>query len=542
MSDEYKLPNGFSRSGEDHSAEARELIDSAGVRQAMKQVLTNRMKPGGNSRKQAYEAMARAALADAGHETRSNEEDNMIATSSIERLIADTENTISLGKRAALDIKDSVRDEGRNLTREERTQLGEIETKLAKLTRNLERMRAAKAEMDEEEKRFNDVRPTGAGVSRSGSIRMDGTSLMGAGAKDEIPEYVYRNDANEGKNAAVKRGESFGDHELAKQFRAQRAEQDRVAMGTYGSLGQQIRSLSTTGSSSLVPTDWAYPIIDKARNNAVAFQAGATLVPMAAKIVNIGRLLTDPVPTFRTEGSSISTTDPSFDMVTLTATTMSALTVMSMEFIQDAPDADSIVENALAKSMALTLDQAIFYGQLAAGSEPQVGTMASPYPRGILQNLLTNAASQVIGSGTNGTAQTAATPWNEVVQTYYQVKTKNETPSAFVSNDKLVQQYNMMYSSTNQPIEKPPIIRDVPWLTTNMIGSFTQGTMTSRATDLFAGDFSKCLVGQRLGFEMRILNERYAELGQVGILMHWRGDVQLARYNAFSVYRYLQGA
>jgi len=66
--------------------------------------------------------------------------------------------------------------------------------------------------------------------------------------------------------------------------------------------------------------------------------------------------------------------------------------------------------------------------------------------------------------------------------------------------------------------------------------------MTSRATDLFVGDFSQVLVGQRLDFTVRVLTERYAELGQVGILSHWRGDVQVARPKALAVYRALQGA
>jgi len=125
-------------------------------------------------------------------------------------------------------------------------------------------------------------------------------------------------------------------------------------------------------------------------------------------------------------------------------------------------------------SMGLALDQVIFYGQLAAGSEPQATTLAAPNPRGILQNLVTNAAGQILGAATNGTPQTAATPWNEVIAAYYAVKAKNETPSAFVSNDKLVQQYNSLYTSFNNVIDKPPVIRDVPWYTTNMIGSFTQ--------------------------------------------------------------------
>jgi HK97 family phage major capsid protein len=60
-------------------------------------------------------------------------------------------------------------------------------------------------------------------------------------------------------------------------------------------------------------------------------------------------------------------------------------------------------------------------------------------------------------------------------------------------------------------------------------------------SDLFVGDFTQLLIGQRLGLTVQTLVERYAELGQVGIIAHWRGDIQLARPRSFSVYRYLKG-
>ncbi|MET9734970.1 phage major capsid protein [Streptomyces sp. NPDC006458] len=69
----------------------------------------------------------------------------------------------------------------------------------------------------------------------------------------------------------------------------------------------------------------------------------------------------------------------------------------------------------------------------------------------------------------------------------------------------------------------------------------TPGTGTTMA-DLFAGDFTQPLIGQRLDLTIQTLTERYAENGQVGIVAHWRGDVQLARPRAFAVYRYLKAA
>lgn len=78
------------------------------------------------------------------------------------------------------------------------------------------------------------------------------------------------------------------------------------------------------------------------------------------------------------------------------------------------------------------------------------------------------------------------------------------------------------YDTQNQPLSMPDNLKALPWLTTNAINSATQGTGTNM-TDVFNGDWSQVLLGQRLGLEIRVLNERYAENGQVGILAYWRG-------------------
>jgi HK97 family phage major capsid protein len=65
--------------------------------------------------------------------------------------------------------------------------------------------------------------------------------------------------------------------------------------------------------------------------------------------------------------------------------------------------------------------------------------------------------------------------------------------------------------------------------------------MTNIATDIVAGDFRQVLIGQRLDITVQVLTERYAELGQVGILSTFRGDVALARPRSMAVYRYIGG-
>jgi HK97 family phage major capsid protein len=108
-------------------------------------------------------------------------------------------------------------------------------------------------------------------------------------------------------------------------------------------------------------------------------------------------------------------------------------------------------------------------------------------------------------------------------------------------NAKMQQKYSMTYDTLGQPLRKPDALNSVPWLTTNQIPSFTQGTMANIATDIFCGDFRQVLVGTRMDVSVQILTERYSELGQIGILSTWRGDVALARPRSMCVYRYIGG-
>ncbi len=68
--------------------------------------------------------------------------------------------------------------------------------------------------------------------------------------------------------------------------------------------------------------------------------------------------------------------------------------------------------------------------------------------------------------------------------------------------------------------------------------SSTPRATTAKASrsSLLVGDFRQLLVGQRLMFTVQTLTGRYAELGQIGIVAHWRGDVQLARPRAFAAW------
>ena len=80
-----------------------------------------------------------------------------------------------------------------------------------------------------------------------------------------------------------------------------------------------------------------------------------------------------------------------------------------------------------------------------------------------------------------------------------------------------------------QPLQLPPLLKDVPFLSTNSVPvNQVQGT-ANNATSAFLGDFSQVLVGIRTSLQITVLNERFAEFGQVGFVGWLRADVQVAR-------------
>ncbi|RFA14514.1 hypothetical protein B7R22_09850 [Subtercola boreus] len=340
-----------------------------------------------------------------------------------------------------------------------------------------------------------------------------------------------------GVRAALEPKQAFITHPNA---RAEKG--DDIAQAMFSGIGQMVRALTTTGGSAIVPASWSATLIDLARSKAAITQAGATIIPMDTQTVNIGRATGDASAAFRAEGGSIATSDPTFDNVTLTAKTMSALVKGSLEFFQDADNADEVVSNAIARAIAGKLDQVALYGGITAGAGA-ISLPTPPNPRGILAALNAQRPANVLGTAAaNGTVQTVGRYYDELIDLLYTVRDSNETPTGLVWNSKVSRMYSKAYDTTGQPLNIPSAVSDVPRFESNNLPSYTLGTMASRANDVFAGDFSQLIIGQRLGVTLQLLTERYADTGEIGIVAHWRGDVQPARPSAFAVYRGLQGA
>lgn len=413
--------------------------------------------------------------------------------------------------------------EQRELTTEESQDFEALMTEIDSYRSQAERLGAFEAEQQSMERSLSRI-PGGAGSARG---------------VDRSAQWVRTDTMTP---AALRSGERFAEHSVVTGSTQRSAGAESAVLAQYAGIGEMIRALATTGGGSAVlPTAWSGNLVDLARNESAVMQAGASVIPMESKTVSIGRLTVDPTAAFRTENSLITASDPTFDNVTLTAQTLSAEVIGSMEWFQDADNAESLVVNALSKALAQRIDLVGLYGGITSGAG-SINLPTPPNPRGVLAALNATLPANVLGAAANGTTQTAASYWSEVLDTIYTVRDRNEDPTALIWNTKLARQYAKATDTTGQPLQLPSDVADLPRYSSNQLPSYTQGTMTGRANDLFVGDWSQLLIGQRLGITIQVLTERYAEYGQIGIIAHWRGDVQPARPGAFAVYRSIQGA
>ncbi|NVM94759.1 phage major capsid protein [Arthrobacter wenxiniae] len=358
----------------------------------------------------------------------------------------------------------------------------------------------------------------------------------GAGARSAGQKFTVRGSQDP---AAVVAGQRFADHPAVQRARAADAAREQATTAMHGGITNLLRSLTTSGASAVVPVSWSSELIDLARNNAAVFKAGASLVPMGTQTVNIGRLTADPTSAFRTEGSAITASDPSFDMVTLVAKTMNCMVVVTNEWLQDAENAEDLVKNAMGRSMGLALDRLALYGGILTGDPSGANFPVPPNPRGVLAALNAVLPANVLGgSATNGTTPTNYAEW---LALDYTLENLNETPTGLIVPSRLMQKYAGLVDTLGQPLRKPDDLNDLPVYVSNQVAKgMTKGT-SSTAADAFIGNWEELLIGQRLEMTVQVLTERYADLGQTAFVITWRGDIQPARPSAFGVYRYLNG-
>jgi HK97 family phage major capsid protein len=231
----------------------------------------------------------------------------------------------------------------------------------------------------------------------------------------------------------------------------------------------------------------------------------------------MARQITDPVGDWRAENANIVESDPVFDQVTLTAKTWAVRFNVSRELLEDGQNTDAAIRAILAGAAAVGLDQAIL-----------VGSGASNQPLGIRGQ----SGIQAVSMGTNGAQLTNWTPQLNAVQA---LETANAgVVSAMIMAPRTSRAIYGFVDSTGQPLMPPPRVANVPVLVSTSVPiNETQGS-SSVASSIFMGDFSEVMIGLRTELQIQVLQERFAEIGQIGFIAWMRADVALARPGAIA--------
>jgi HK97 family phage major capsid protein len=198
--------------------------------------------------------------------------------------------------------------------------------------------------------------------------------------------------------------------------------------------------------------------------------------------------------------------------VTLTAKSLACFFKVSRELVEDAPNLDAALRNVLAQSFAVALDAATL-----------VGSGASNQPLGIRGT----SGITSVSMGGNGAALGS---WSPVLDAVRDLQLANAgTVSAMIASPRTARTINGFADTTNQPLQRPPAVADVPLLTTTaMPVNETQGTATNAST-ILVGDFAEVMVGIKTDFTLSVLQERFADSGQIAMVGWLRADVAVAR-------------
>lgn len=253
--------------------------------------------------------------------------------------------------------------------------------------------------------------------------------------------------------------------------------------------------------------------------NSALLQAGASVVPVGdAKTVTTAVVNAIPTAAWRAENGAIAESDPTFRAVVTTPQSLSFRFKVSRELLADAPNMERALEIVIAQALAKELDRAGLRG-----------TGTAPEPRGILNT----SGIYTVGSGTNG----ASGPGYDTILSVFDdiLSTNAPMPKAAIMSPRSWVRLMSALDTAGQPKQMPKVLESLNMVSSAQVPiNLTVGSSVD-CSELFVGDFSQMALMMRETVSIQLLNELYAENGQIGFIGHVRADVAVWYPSAFAV-------
>jgi len=269
----------------------------------------------------------------------------------------------------------------------------------------------------------------------------------------------------------------------------------------------------------MVPEFVSARIIDLARNLACVQKAGAVTIQMESPEVRLIKILSDPTASWMAEHGEIQESNWEIGPVNLKAQTVGVLVRASLAILEDAQNAGSMLEMAMAAALALAVDRVAILGN------------GVKEPKGLD---LCDGVNQ-ISMGANGAALTDYDPFSVAIEAVADHNGEANavifSPRTFFTLDRL------KAATTNQPLIPPQSFIDLKKFKTNQIGNTdTQGTAT-KCSKAFIGDWKNVLYGIRKNLELEFTKQggtkTFARCEAL-IRCRMRLDVAVLRENHFT--------
>lgn len=249
-------------------------------------------------------------------------------------------------------------------------------------------------------------------------------------------------------------------------------------------------------------------------------QAGASIVPLTEGGKTFSFAGVDALPTaaWREENGQVAESAPTFRNIVLTPRSLSFYTKISRELLADGVNIDAAIYEVIAQAFAKEIDRA---GLMGSGTAPE--------PRG-LRNIV---GVNQISSGANGATLAGYGKLFEATQSILEANAP--MPTAAIMSPRSRVKIGTLAATDGQPLQVPPMLAGLQMLTTSQIpNDLTVGTSTD-CSAIYLGDFSKLVLGMREQLSIQVMEEAFADYGQIGFMCHVRMDVAALYPSAFAV-------
>lgn len=259
----------------------------------------------------------------------------------------------------------------------------------------------------------------------------------------------------------------------------------------------------------LVPQQLSGTVLDAARAQSVLFQAGCQTLPMTSDHLIVAKVITDPTFTTKAELVAWSGTDVVFGAVEFTPYTFGNVLTVSRELADDAVNGAQILEQTLARAMAVAIDNLALNGTGAA------------QPLGLAN--ITAATG-----GFSETTSVGAIAWEDLATAVETLQLANHQPTGIILGPS--SQSDLALSTTGDGSTAAKQWLAAPPNVTNLPRYVTSQCVTG---DVYVGDWTKAAFAVRMQPEIVVTPyTKFAEFG-LQIRIAWRGTFGLLYDAAF---------